>query len=70
MRLHSRRGIALVAALGLMTLLGLMIAGAFAASFLGERSVRLSQSDALLNAGADYAITTVLGEWRANGLAD
>jgi hypothetical protein len=70
MRLHSRRGIALIAALGRMTLLGLMVAGAFAASVLGERSVRLTQSDAQLTAGADYAINTVLGDWRANGLAD
>jgi hypothetical protein len=70
MRLRARNGIALVAALGLMTLLGLMAAGAFAASFLGERSSRLAQSDAVLGAAADYAITTVLGDPRGNRLAD
>jgi hypothetical protein len=70
MRLHTRRGIALVAALGLMTLLGLMIAGAFAASQLGERSARLTQSDAALGASADYAITTILGDAQNRGLAD
>lgn len=70
MRLQPRSGIALVAALGVMTLLGLMIAGAFAASFLGERSARLAQSDALLDASADYAVTTVLADARGYGLAD
>jgi hypothetical protein len=53
-----------------MTLLGLMVAGAFAASLLGEQSSRLTQTDALLGAAADYAITTVLGDPRANRLAD
>jgi hypothetical protein len=70
MILRPRRGIALVAALGLMTLLGLMVAGAFAASMLGERSSRLTQSDALLSMSADYAITTILGDPRGYGLAD
>jgi hypothetical protein len=70
MRLHARRGIALVAALGLMMLLGLMIAGAFAASQLGERSARLTQSDAVLGASADYAVTTILGDAQNRGLAD
>ena len=70
MRLRARNGIALVAALGLMTLLGLMVAGAFAASLLGERSSRLAQSDAVLGAAADYAINTVLGDPRGHGLAD
>jgi hypothetical protein len=53
-----------------MTLLGLMVAGAFAASLLGEQSSRLTQSDAVLDAAADYAITTVLGDPRGHGLAD
>jgi hypothetical protein len=53
-----------------MTLLGLMVAGAFAASLLGEQSSRLTQSDAVLAASADYAITSVLGDPRAYGLAD
>jgi len=70
MRLRARTGIALVAALGLMTLLGLMVAGAFAASLIGERASRLTQSDATLNAAVDYAITTVLGDPSGRGLAD
>jgi hypothetical protein len=69
-RLRARNGIALVAALGLMTLLGLMVAGAFAASLLAEQSSRLTQSDAVLAAGADYALTTILGDPRGYGLAD
>jgi len=69
-RLHSRPGIALVAALGFMTLLALMVAGAFAASLAGERSSRLAQSDAVLGASADYALTTVLADPRGHGLAD
>jgi hypothetical protein len=70
MRLLARRGIALVAALGVMTLLSLMVAGAFAASLLGERSSRLTFSDASLSASADYAITTVLADPAGYGLAD
>jgi len=70
MKLRARRGIALVAALGLMMLLGLMIAGAFAASQLGEQSARLTQSDAILGASADYAITTILGDAQTLHLAD
>jgi hypothetical protein len=70
MTLRARHGIALVAALGLMTLIGLMVAGAFAASMLGEKSSRLTQSDALLATTADYAIATILGDPRGYGLAD
>src|SRR5215208_5858250 len=66
----QRRGIALVIALALLTLLGLLIAGAFASSTLGERSSRLTQSDAQLAASGDYAINTVLGDPRSYGLAD
>jgi hypothetical protein len=69
-RLRARRGIALVAALSIMTLIGLMIAGAFAAALLGEKSSRLAQSDALLSSGADYAITTVLADAPRYGLAE
>lgn len=66
----SRRGIALVAALGLMTLLGLIIAGAFAASLSSERSSRLFYTDAQLSAAADYAIHTILGDPRGFRLAE
>jgi hypothetical protein len=68
--LRARPGIALVAALGLMTLIGLMIAGAFAASMLGEQSSRLTKSDAMLATSADYAVATILGDPRGYGLAD
>src|SRR5437868_15175784 len=69
-RRRARRGIAVVAALGLMALIGLMIAGAFAAASLGDKSSRLAQSDALLTTSADYAITTVLRDARGYGLSD
>jgi hypothetical protein len=59
-----------MAALGLMTLIGLMVAGAFAAALLGEKSSRLAQSDALLSTSADYAITTIIGDAAGYGLAD
>jgi len=65
-----RRGVALVAALGLMTLLGLIIAGAFAASFSSERSSRLLHTDAQLSAAADYAIHTILGDPRGFRLGE
>jgi hypothetical protein len=58
----ARRGIALIAALELMTLLGLFVAGAFAASVSGERSSRLVGTDAQLSAAADYAVNAVLGD--------
>ena len=66
----GRRGVALVAALGLMTLLGLIIAGAFAASFSSERSSRLLYADAQLSAAADYAIHTILGDPRGFRLGE
>ncbi len=68
--MQSRPGIALVAALGLMTLLAVMIAGAFAASLASERSARLVYSDAQLMAHADFALMTVLGDPRGYRLAE
>ena len=70
MTLSSRRGIALVAALALMTLLGFLIAGAFAASMSSERASRLGFTDARLTTSADYAVATILGNPSTYGLAD
>jgi hypothetical protein len=67
---QSRPGIALVTALGLMTLLGIMIAGAFAASLSSERASRLVYTDAQLSADADFAINTVLADPRGFRLAE
>ncbi|HXT18465.1 MAG TPA: hypothetical protein VN706_22750 [Gemmatimonadaceae bacterium] len=66
----NRRGVALVAALALIVLLGLLTAGAFATTAMSQRSARLVQSDELLGAAADYAATTVLTSSTEFGLAD
>lgn len=68
--MNARPGIALVAALGVMTLLGLVVAGAFAASLSSERSSRLVHIDAQLSSAGDYAINTVLGDPDSFHLAD
>lgn len=53
-----------------MTLLGLIIAGAFAASLSSERSSRLVHTDAQLSAAADYAVYTILGDPRGFHLGE
>lgn len=67
---RRRHGIALLIALGLLTLLGLLIAGAVAATVLAQRSARLADADPTLTASAEYAITTVLADPHGFGLAD
>ena len=61
---------ALAAALGLVALLGVLIAGALASSIAARRAAWLSQSDAALTAGADYALGAVLADWQESLLAD
>jgi hypothetical protein len=68
-RLRQRRGIALIAALALMTLLAILVVGGVASSTLAQRASNLSHTDALLTAAADFAITTVLAEPDRFGLA-
>jgi hypothetical protein len=53
-----------------MTLLGLIIAGAFAASLSSERSSRLLYTDAHLAAAADYAMYTILADPRGFRLGE
>ena len=65
-----RRGVALAAALGLMALLGILIAGALASSTAARRAVWLSQSDAVLSASADYALGSLLASWQESLLFD
>lgn len=65
-----RRGVALAAALGLLALLGILIAGAVASSTAARRAVWLAQSDAVLSASADYALGSVLASWQDSLLFD
>ncbi len=66
----SRAGIALIGALSLMTLLGLMIVGAVAATTIAQRTERLSWSSAPLAAAADFALASVVGNPAMYGVAD
>ena len=68
--MNRRRGVALVAALGLMALLGILIVGALASSIAARRATWLSQSDAVLSASADDALGGALEQWQEFLLAD
>lgn len=68
--MHARRGIALFAAVALMALIGLLVAGAVASSTIAQRSLRLSFTDAALTAAADYALNTILSDPRGFRLAE
>jgi hypothetical protein len=68
--MRRRHGIALLAALAVMTLVALLVVGALASSTLAQRSSRLSHTDALLTAAADFALNSVLADARGYGLAD
>lgn len=67
---RRRRGVALFAALSLLALLGLLVAGGFATSLLDRRSASVARTDAELTTTADFALQTVLGDWEARRLAD
>lgn len=67
---RRRRGVALVAALSLMTLLGLVIVGSIATTTIAERASRASLIDAPLNASAELAAASILADPTAYGLAD
>jgi hypothetical protein len=69
-RMRTRRGIALFAALALMALIALLVAGAVASSTVAQRSARMSFTDAMLTAAADYALNTILADPPRFGLAD
>ena len=64
-----RPGMALVMALTLIALLGLAIAGGMAHTVASQRATLLSQNAALLDAAADRALGTALGEANVYGLA-
>jgi hypothetical protein len=57
----NRQGIALVAALTLVVLSGLVIAALVASSVTAQRSMRLGRTGATALASAEYAMSTVLG---------
>jgi hypothetical protein len=60
--MRRRRGVALVAALTLVTLLGIVSAALVAISVSATRAVRLGQGNAATFASADYAASTILGD--------
>ena len=53
MRARRRRGIALFAALGLMAVIALLIAGAAASTTLAQRALRLVRIDVSLTTATD-----------------
>jgi hypothetical protein len=53
---RSRHGLALLSALSLLALLGLLVAGAFASALLDRRSGRFAERDIALSAAVDYAL--------------
>ncbi|HVX37934.1 MAG TPA: hypothetical protein VHB25_00075, partial [Gemmatimonadaceae bacterium] len=61
---------ALLAALALLSLVALLIAGSFASLTLSQRSTRGAGADELLVASADYALNTVLASPNSYGLVD
>jgi hypothetical protein len=52
---RSPRGVALFAALALMSVIALLVAGAVASTRASQRASRLARTDALLTTAADYA---------------
>ena len=60
---------ALVMALTLIALIGLAVAGGLAHTVASQRAAALSQNAAMLDAAADRALGTVLGDARSYGLA-
>jgi hypothetical protein len=68
--LHERRGVALFAALMIISLIALLIGGAVATSTMAQRSNESSRSDASLMATADYAVYGVLSGPAASSFAD
>jgi hypothetical protein len=66
----NRRGVALLAAIALMILVGLLLAGVIAATAASERSTRLAQLDAGLDHEATFALETAFGDARTYDIAD
>ena len=59
-RRRGRRGIALVGALALLTISGVVVAALVASSIAAQRSTRLGGSDAAALASAEYAASSIL----------
>jgi hypothetical protein len=68
-RSRCRRGVALVAALALLTLSGIVVAALVASSITAQRAMRLGRSGATALASADFAVSTVLGDPAGYALA-
>jgi hypothetical protein len=66
----SRRGVALIAALSLLAMLGLIIIGAVAASSMSAHAIHLSLADGGLLGAADHAAGEVLADPLGFGLPD
>ena len=64
------RGVALFAALALMSVIALLVAGAAASTRASQRASRLARTDASLTTAADYALANVLADARGLGFAD
>ncbi|MFI5229056.1 MAG: hypothetical protein ACHQWU_08305 [Gemmatimonadales bacterium] len=68
--IRARRGIALVATLALMTVLGLLVVGAVGSVVVAQRGTELARAGALLDAAAGEAIGTLLADPVAYAMAD
>lgn len=66
---RPRSGMALVAALTLITLLGITVAALVASSVSSQRAIRLGQGGATALASSDYAVWSILGDARSLQLA-
>ena len=69
-RSRRRPGVALMAALALLAMLGLLTAGALAVAANGQHAARLSRTDGVLVAAADYSVAELLADPRRFGLTD
>ena len=67
--MRPRLGMALVMALTLLAVLGIAIAGGLAHTVASQRAATLSQNAVVLDAAADRALGTMLGEANSYGLA-
>jgi hypothetical protein len=68
LRTHSRRGVALFAALAVLGILALLVGGMLAAFRLTARSSEFSTTDAMLTAAADYALDSMAASARSLGI--
>lgn len=67
---RRQSGIALLAAMALVGLVGLLVIGALASSTLAQRGASASESEALLATAADFAASAPLADPEQYGLAD